>query len=276
MGDLQDYKEIKKVDQSGTRSSKLYEKKHIKAVAIQSKAESSFYLDQEKATMKFQITIILFTAALAYASNYKQTPLTIVHHAPAVQSANAYGAGHSAYGHLNKASGAHGYGAYGDRAAYGAYAHGDAGVKANAASRDLRANSAVGAAHSNYKDKGLYSRNRGYGYQKAYGYDKEISAHDIGANSGAYGSKFGLSDKYGHSNLDAHNRYAHGAHAGHDRYGAHGYGRYGHLNSGYGQAGYAHGANAYAKQPAPTYVVAHPAPAVTYSHGGPYSKITYH
>ncbi|XP_076318846.1 uncharacterized protein LOC143229873 [Tachypleus tridentatus] len=226
--------------------------------------------------MKFQIAVLLFTATLAYAGTYKATPLTIVQNVPAVQSDNAYGTGHSTYGHLNKASGAHGFGAYGDRAAYGAYAHGNAGVKANAASRDLKAGGAVGAAHSDYKNRGVYGRDRGYGYQKAYGYDKEISLHDVGANSGAYGSTFGLKDKYGHSDLKAHNRYAHGGHAGHDRYGASGYGRYGHLNSGYGNAGYAHGAHTYARQPEPTYIVAHHAPAPAYTYGSPYTKIVYH
>ncbi|XP_013793408.1 shematrin-like protein 1, partial [Limulus polyphemus] len=220
------------------------------------------------------IAIILFTATLTYAGVYQHEPLYVVQHAPAVSSAGAYGSGYSGYGHLNSGYGAHGYGAVRDKAAHGAYAHGDAAVDADSAHRDLKAHGAVGAAHSNFKDKGFYARNRGFGYEKAFAYDKQLAAHDIGAKSGAYGQKFGLSDNYGHSNLDAHNKYAHGAQGGHDRYGAAGYGSYGHLNTGYGGAGYAHGAKSYSHQPAAAYVVAHPAPAHSYS--SPYTKITYH
>ncbi|XP_076319476.1 uncharacterized protein LOC143230218 [Tachypleus tridentatus] len=251
----------------------LYGGNHIKGSVIQ-QARYSVDLAQLQATMKIHIAIILFTASLAYAGLYHQAPVYVVHQDPAVSSADTYGSGHSDYGHLNSGYGAHGYGAFRDKAAHGAYAHGDAGVDADSAYRNLKAQGAVGAAHSNFKDKGLYARNRGFGYEKAYAYDKQLAAHDIGAKSGAYGQKFGLSDVYGHSNLDAHNKYAHGAHGAHDRYGAAGYGRYGQLNTGYGNTGYAHGAKSYALQPAAAYVVAHPAPAKSYS--SPYTKITYH
>ncbi|XP_013786097.1 glycine-rich cell wall structural protein 2-like [Limulus polyphemus] len=162
-------------------------------------------------------------------------------HGPALVAHGAYGAGYGGHGYLNSAAGAAGYGALAAHSRYGQAAYGAAGLKANAARRNLNAYGAVGAAGARYHDQGAYARNKGSGYEKAYNYDKQAGYHNIGGAQAAYGSAAGLSDKSASSNLNAYGRYGHGAYGAKGLSAAHGYGAYGKLSAGHAQVGGAYG-----------------------------------
>lgn len=82
-------------------------------------------------------------------------------------------------------------------------------------------------SHGSGHGSGYYSRDRGYGYEKHYAYDKEVASKHHADNHNNYGSQHGLHDHYGNSASNSH------AHQGHDKYGQ--ASRYG--NHGYGKRG---------------------------------------
>ncbi|XP_076312302.1 uncharacterized protein LOC143225936 [Tachypleus tridentatus] len=196
--------------------------------------------------MKFQVALLLLAAAKVLTTEVKQEtdPVPAVYPAPADSAA-----GYADYAKLNKDLGAKGYSSLADHASYGSDVRGASGLLKDAAFRNLNAFGAKKASHDQFQDKNVYSRDRGYGYQKAYAYDKVVSFHDVDAEKGAYGSKQGLSDDSAHSKLDSYKRYGQGAFGGHDLHGTSGYGRQRQLGIGYAKQGYAGRVGAYGYQP---------------------------
>lgn len=83
--------------------------------------------------------------------------------------------------------------------------------------------------HDNYHDGHVYTRNRGYGYEKHYMYDKEYSNSKHGGSKGGYHSYYGDHKKDGKSSVKAYKNYGgkkFGVKKSHDD---HNYGKYGHL-----------------------------------------------
>ncbi|XP_013786118.1 fibroin heavy chain-like [Limulus polyphemus] len=197
--------------------------------------------------MKFQVAFLLFAVVEVLTTEVKQetVPVPAVYPGPADSAA-----GYADYAKLNKDFGAKGHSSLADHGSYGSAAQGASGLLKDAAFRNLNAFGAKGASHGQFKDKDVYSRDRGYGYQKAYAYDKVVSFHDVDAEKGAYGSKQGLSDDSAHSKLDSNKRYGQGAFGKHDLHGASGYDRQRQLGSGYAKKGYAEGVGAIGYQPA--------------------------
>lgn len=81
----------------------------------------------------------------------------------------------------------------------------------------------------------MYTRNRGYGYEKSYMYDKEFSTAKSGGSKGGHHSYYGDHKKGGQSSVKAFKNYGgkkYGAKKGHDE---HAYGKYGHLMDDHGE-----------------------------------------
>lgn len=79
---------------------------------------------------------------------------------------------------------------------------------------------------------GYYSRDRGYGYEKHYAYDKEVASKQHADNHNTYGSNHGLHDYYGNSESKSHGNQGHDKYGQLSRYGNHGYGKRGaHLDA---------------------------------------------
>lgn len=109
---------------------------------------------------------------------------------------------------MNQLTGNHGlYDKYGDKA----WADQANQQHSNHGKHDSYGNSYnnAGANHGS----GYYSRDRGYGYEKHYAYDKEVASKQHSDNHNSYGANHGLHDYYGNSGSNAH------ANHGHDRYG---------------------------------------------------------
>lgn len=89
--------------------------------------------------------------------------------------------------------------------------------------------------HANYHGNHVYTRNRGYGYEKTYMYDKEFSTAKQGGTKGGHHSYYGDHKKGGQSSVKAFKNYGgkkYGAKKGHDE---HAYGKYGHLLDNHGE-----------------------------------------
>lgn len=74
---------------------------------------------------------------------------------------------------------------------------------------------------------GYYSRNRGYGYEKHYAYDKEVASKQHADNHNDYGNQHGLHDYYGNAASIGHHNQGHDRYGQLSRYGNHGYGKRG-------------------------------------------------
>lgn len=82
---------------------------------------------------------------------------------------------------------------------------------------------------------GLYTRDRGYGYEKHYAYDKELSTKAYGAEHSDKAANYGDHSKYDHSGLYSHGSAGHHKSGANKNYGASGHNQYGHNNGLYGK-----------------------------------------
>jgi hypothetical protein len=164
----------------------------------------------------------------------------------------------------------HGLSAYGKKAEdYESYDRGDKGLK------DYYGDSGYGAhglnkysdhhdsGHYNAKSgseghnygQGVWTRNRGYGYEKHYAYDKELSTSKYGGSHSDHKSSLGAHDKSATDKLSSYDKYGYNKYGGHAEHDSRDYGKYGHLLDTYGKKSYGESEQ---RQPAPVYQV--PAP----------------
>ena len=76
----------------------------------------------------------------------------------------------------------------------------------------------------------LYTRNRGYGYEKQYMYDKEYSNSKHDGSHSDFVSNYGDHDKAKQSSLDSAHKYGHNLFGGKSGHDDHAYGKYNHLS----------------------------------------------
>jgi hypothetical protein len=201
--------------------------------------------------------------------------------------------------------GSHGYGSYGKKVDdYGSYGHlnkgyknyygdngyGNHGLNKYSDYHDSDHYGSKSGSHGNQYGSGLWSRNRGYGYEKHYAYDKELATSKHAANHGAHDSHYGAHDHSGHKGLSSYDKYGHNKYGGNSGHENNDYGKYGHLLNSYGNHGYGNSAHTQAvpiyHPPATTTVyhttapVYHAVPAPAYpTHGNPYGSghgVTYY
>lgn len=165
----------------------------------------------------------------------------------------------------------HGLSAYGKKAEdYGSYGHADKGYK------DYYGDTGYGNhglnKYSDYQNsdhygaksgsqghnygQGLWQRNRGYGYEKHYAYDKELSTNKHGGAHSDHDSHYGAHDQSGHKALQSHDKYGHNKYNGKTGHESNDYGKYGHLVDNYGKKSYGH--SAHTQVPVPTYIASAP------------------
>ena len=99
------------------------------------------------------------------------------------------------------------------------------------------------ADHGYGHGHGLWTRNRGYGYEKHYAWDKELATNKHGHGHGSHGGHHGNHATYGHHGAAGHGGYGHHKHGHGAHHDEHHGGKYGHLLGHYGDHG--HGYHAY-------------------------------
>jgi len=165
----------------------------------------------------------------------------------------------------------HGLQAYGKKAEdYGGYGHANKGYK------DYYGDNGYGAhglnKYSDYHDsdhygaksgsqghnygQGLWQRNRGYGYEKHYAYDKELSTSKHGGAHSDHKAHYGAHDHSGLDKVNSYDKYGHNKYAGQAGHENQDYGKYGHLSDNYGKKNYAVSSHTHA---VPTYHAPEPA-----------------
>lgn len=90
------------------------------------------------------------------------------------------------------------------------------------------------AHYGNNYGNGLYTRDRGYGYEKHYAYDKELATKAYGSEHADKASNYGDHAKYDHSGLYSHGSSGHHKSGENKKYSAIGHNKYGHNNGLYG------------------------------------------
>lgn len=138
-------------------------------------------------------------------------------------------------------------GAHGLHDKYGDKAWTDAGYQSHASHGKHDSHSNVQNAHGSDQGSGYYSRDRGYGYERQYAFDRVVDSKSHSNNHQQYANTRGLYDQYGAKNDYNFNK------GGHEKYGL--ANKYGH---GYRQLGshddYAHSNNqAVGHYPPPLY-----------------------
>ncbi|XP_076337577.1 uncharacterized protein LOC143239870 [Tachypleus tridentatus] len=126
--------------------------------------------------------------------------------------------------------------------------YGTSGLHHNVGYGNLNAYGAVGGSLDRFKGSVVYSRDRGYGYEKAYAYDREVSLDNSATKKETYGGIFALNDNTAQGDLNIYNRYGSDIYGNRGIVDASGYGRASYLNSGYSNHGV--GVHSYTPDPA--------------------------
>ncbi|XP_015792187.1 stress protein DDR48-like [Tetranychus urticae] len=148
-----------------------------------------------------------------------------------------YEQSHGSYGKHDSSYGAHGHDDYGTHDKYGDHNSGSHGLKKYSKYGLNKADGAQSGAYGRNHGFGLYSRNRGYGYEKHYAYDKEFSTNKHGSDHATQSGHHGHHDEHGQHDLAAHGDYKNDRYGAHDKFGKHGHGKYGHNAGSYGNHG---------------------------------------
>lgn len=90
------------------------------------------------------------------------------------------------------------------------------------------------AHYDNDYGNGLYTRDRGYGYEKHYAYDKELATKAYGSEHAGKANQYNDHAKYDHSGLHSLGSAGHHKSGANKKYIAAGHNKYGHSNGGYG------------------------------------------
>jgi hypothetical protein len=131
-----------------------------------------------------------------------------------------------------------------------------------------------GGAHSSHGSKhgnGLYTRDRGYGYEKHYAYDKELATKAYGADHSDRAHHYGDHGKHSTESLVDHGSSGHRSAGSAAKYGGSGHRRHSHAAGAYGDHHAKHGANAHSAYQPYTEYSAEPAYAAEYAPSYPSS-----
>ena len=118
---------------------------------------------------------------------------------------------------------------------YGDTGYGNSGLNKYSGSHSSDHYGGKSGSHSNYNNGHVYTRNRGYGYEKHYMYDKEYSTSNKHGTKNGNHQYYGDHDKGQKYGLDMHKKYGHkkyGNKAGHSD---HSYGKFDHLLDKHGE-----------------------------------------
>jgi len=186
----------------------------------------------KKDNKKDKTTDLIAEATLyepSYQSHYQ--PPTPVEHSTDYKK---YAADHDSYGKYDKAYGYNGYNHYGNQDHYVDHGYADHALKKynDYGSKDKYGGQS--AHYSNDYGNGLYTRDRGYGYEKHYAYDKELATKAYSSENADKKANYGDHAKYDHSGLYSHGSSGHHKSGANKKYQANGYNKYGHNNGAYG------------------------------------------
>ncbi len=123
---------------------------------------------------------------------------------------------------------------------YGDSGYGNHALNKYSDSHDSDHYGAKSGHHGHQYGSGLYSRNRGYGYEKHYAYDKELATSKHSGSHGAHDSHYGAHDHSSKGGLSSYDKYGHNKYGGNSGYENNDYKKYGHLLGSHGNQGYGH------------------------------------
>lgn len=105
------------------------------------------------------------------------------------QFGQGYGNEYGGHGLLNQAVSNYGQGHKAGQSLYGNQAYGNQGSYGSGLAQEHSALGGQQNVNDVQHNRGVYTRNKGQGYEKAFAYDKIYSVQDQGGNRNAHGGK---------------------------------------------------------------------------------------
>ncbi|XP_067136106.1 filaggrin-2-like [Centruroides vittatus] len=123
---------------------------------------------------------------------------------------------------------------HGDYESDGEKSHGVYGLEKVGGHKAKGSHGGLNAFFSDFHNRGLIARDRGFGYEKAYAYDKQVALKDIGAKKSSIKGLQRAREHHGHKKYSDHGDYGHKSHDSGGRHGASGYSKEGSIEGSHG------------------------------------------